>query len=443
MKFLSDFHIRDILKGGAQALTLKIVSAVIGFMLSVTLGRFYGPEGIGIYALMLNTILISATLATAGLDNAVIRFVSSDIATDKKIEASKTLNTAIFIVFVLSSFTAIGIYLGRNIISTTILDNAIVAPLLVITSLCVVCIALLRICAAGLKALGNIPAAHLADGVMRPFGILTVFLLSSGEGLERVSTAYLFGTIIALTFGAAALYFTAKSRRLPSAAPSMLISKRLWHMGWPTLGIVVGVIATEAISTIILSHYSPIEEVGRFRVAWQIAFLVSFLTIATDSILSPKISALYVKKEMTSLAKVLRFNIQLITLFSIPAAFILIFFSSFILNIFGEGFQAAAPILAILVFGQIINGTFGTAGKVLIMTGHQKKSLLNSLVGIFIIFTISLLLVPHYGAIGAALSVAITMTIRCSIAMVLVRIYLGINMLTGISYNVAAGNHNG
>ena len=66
MKFLQDFHIRDVLKGGAQALTLKVLASLIGFMVSIVLGRFYGPEGIGVYALMLNIILIAATLSSTG-----------------------------------------------------------------------------------------------------------------------------------------------------------------------------------------------------------------------------------------------------------------------------------------------------------------------------------------------------------------------------------------
>ena len=135
------------------------------------------------------------------------------------------------------------------------------------------------------------------------------------------------------------------------------------------------------------------------------------------------------KREIDTLAKVIRFNIILIAIFSIPAAFVIVYFSPFILSFFGEGFQGAAPLLAILVCGQIINGTLGTAGKVLIMTGHEKISLLNSLVGVLVIFLSSWFLIPKYGGSGAALAVAITMSVRCISAMILVRIYLGINML--------------
>lgn len=442
MRFLQDFHVREVLKGGAQALTLKIIASIIGFMVSITLGRFYGPEGVGVYALMLNTILIAATLSTAGLDNAVIKFIAGDLATDDNASASKTLKTAIIMVLFLSLGMATMVYLGRIPISVYLLGDVLVAPLLSITVIGIICISILRICAAGLKALGNIPAAHIADGVALPSGILLIFLLSTSENLERVALSFLWATVLAAVFGVGALLYTAKSKQLTNAPPDIFIAKRLWNMGWPTLGIVLGFAATEMLPTVMLSHFSSLEEVGKFRIAWQIAFLVSFLTMATDSIMSPKISALYVKREIETLAKVLRFNILLIVIFSIPAAFFIVFFSSLILSFFGEGFLSAAPLLTILVCGQIVNGTLGTAGKVLIMTGHEKKSLLNSIFGVCVIFFTSWLLIPRYGSIGAAVAVATTMSVRCISAMILVRIYLGVNILTGKTYLKILENNN-
>lgn len=441
MKFLQDFHVRDVLKGGTQALSLKILATIVGFLVSIILGRFYGPEGMGVYALMLNTILIAATFSTAGLDNAVVKFVSGDLATNNNIGASRTLNTAVLMVLVLAICIVAIIYFGRIFLSIYVLGNELVAPLLGIVSFGIICIALTRMCSAGLRALGNVPAAHVADGVALPSGILVVFLLSKGDGLERVAFSYLAGTVLAVIMGIVFLLYTVKAKQLTNILPNIVVAKRLWSMGWPTLGILLGAYATEVLSTLMLSHFSSIEDVGRFRVAWQIAFLVSFLTMATDSIMSPKISTLYIQGKIDTLARILRFNILLIAFFSILVAFTIVTFSSHILSLFGDGFQEAAPILAILVCGQIINGTLGTAGKVLIMTGHEKKSLLNSLVGVAAIVIFSWLFAPKYGGIGAAMAVTITMSVRCISAMILVRIYLGINMLTGKT-NLETPEHN-
>lgn len=165
MKFLQDFHVRDVLRGGAQALSLKVVATLAGFLVSVMLGRFYGPEGVGIYALMVTTIMMSTTLSTVGLDNSVIKYTSSNLAEKDDVGAARTLKTALIFVFVLATCLAILVWFSRDFISIKFLGNASVSPLLAIAAASVVCMTIARICSAGLKSLGNIPAAHVTDGV--------------------------------------------------------------------------------------------------------------------------------------------------------------------------------------------------------------------------------------------------------------------------------------
>lgn len=431
MKLLTDFHVRDILKGGTQALTLKIIASAAGFAVSIALGRIFGPEGVGIYALMLTTIMIVTTISTAGLDNAVVRFMSADLAIDNNISASKVLTTALIMVFLISSCFAFGVWLFRSFLAERILGNEVASAMLATAVLAIIFIAVSRIVAGALKALRNIPAASFVDGVILPLGILAGLYFTSGNNVERAAFSFLVGATLTGVFGGAFLIMYTRAKRIKYVPLDLITVRRLWAMAWPTLGIVLGAAVTQWTATLMLSNFSSIEEVGKFRIAWQVAFLLTFLTMATDSIISPKISALYVKAQYKDLARVLYFNVILITLFSIPAAVVLIIVSPYIFSLFGDGFEGAYSYLVILIFGLLINGTLGTAGKVLIMTGHQKISLINSTVGVLIIIVLCWLLVPSYGGEGAAVAVSITMSVRCISATILVRIFLGINILTG------------
>lgn len=434
MKFLSDFHVRDILKGSAQALSLKVIAALAGFFVSVTLGRFYGPEGVGIYTLMVTTVMLSTTLATVGLDNAVIKYTSSKFALMDDVGASEVLKTAITLGLILAGGVAMFVWATRSVISENILGNIQVAPLLSIAAASILFLTITRICSAGLKALGNIPFAHMTDSVALPCGILACFLVLSGESLDRAALSYFAGSFLAAIIGIVSLIITARHKGLSNEASNPKVAKQLWRTGWPTLGVILGDSAIEIVSIIALSRYANAEEIGMFRVAWQIAFLVSFLTVATDSILTPKIAALHVQSDSQSLARVLRFNMILILFFSIPVASVLFIFPNEILNLFGKGFQGAASLIFILVIGQVINGSLAASGKVLIMTGHEKKSLLNSAFSAILITVLCSLLIPLYGTDGAAIAVAITLSVRCISAVILVRVYLGINMITGKVY---------
>lgn len=431
MKFLQDFHVRDVLRGGAQALSLKVVATVAGFFVSVTLGRFYGPEGMGVYALMLTAIMTLTTISTAGLDQAVIKHLSADLATNEPGSASKTLKSAILMVFFISVSVSVIVWLGRDFISSYLLGDAIVASLLQYTALAILCIALTRICSSGLRALGFIPASHIVDGITLPVGIIVTFYLTAGAGLERAAISYLSGAILAVSIGLVFLIIGARKRSLSNVKISAHIVKKLWNMGWPSLGVVIGISVSELVSTVSLSHYATVKDIGLFRIAWQVAFLVCFLPVAMDSIMMPKIASLYALRDIKTLARLLRFNVAFIALFGVISAVMLISFSTLILSVFGDGFLEAKPYLIILVVGQIINGTLGTAGKVLIMTGHERKSLMNVLFGVCVVIISCLVLVPIYGGAGAAISIVITMAIRSCTAMFLVYKYVGINIITG------------
>lgn len=431
MKFLQDFHIQDVLKGGAQALSLKVLATIAGFLVSVTLGRFYGPEGVGIYTLMVSAMMLSTTLSTVGLDNAVIKYTSSNLAVKNELGATEVLRTAVVLVVILSISLAVLVWSSREFIAINFLGNDQVSPLLAIAAGSIICLAITRICSGGLKALGNIPAAQLTDGLVLPCGILACFHLLSGDSIERAAFSFLAGSILAAFIGVIALIKTAHRKGLTNGAPNIRVAWQLLSTGWPTLGLILGDAVTELSALIFLSHFSSVEDIGIFRVAWQIAFLVSFLTMATDSILTPKIAALHAQNDLKSLARVLKFNMLLITFFSIPVAMVLSYFPNEILQLFGKGFQGAAILIIILVSGQVVNGALAASGKVLIMTGHEKKSLLSSLFGAVLVVVLCLLLVPKYGSFGAAIAVAITISVRCISAVILVRIYLGINMITG------------
>lgn len=102
-----------------------------------------------------------------------------------------------------------------------------------------------------------------------------------------------------------------------------------------------------------------------------------------------------------------------------------------VLSIFGPDFVAASAALRILALGQLVNLATGSVGTILIMTGHQRISLLNSVAGAVMVVILGLILIPRYGATGAAAAASITMAIRNISATYLVWRFVGVNVVTG------------
>src|SRR5690242_3672221 len=68
--------------------------------------------------------------------------------------------------------------------------------------------------------------------------------------------------------------------------------------------------------------------------------------------------------------------------FSLPIFWIAVLFGRAILGLSGKGFIPAWPLLIALAMGNLINVSTGSVGYMLVMTGHQRITFLNSLVAI-------------------------------------------------------------
>lgn len=65
--------------------------------------------------------------------------------------------------------------------------------------------------------------------------------------------------------------------------------------------------------------------------------------------------------------------------------------------------------LTILIFGQIMFVFFGPVGLLLLMTDNRHEYLVSMLSGLFVMVTLSVLLMPLHGAFGASIAVALSL----------------------------------
>jgi O-antigen/teichoic acid export membrane protein len=112
-----------------------------------------------------------------------------------------------------------------------------------------------------------------------------------------------------------------------------------------------------------------------------------------------------------------------------PAILVLMLVPDLILQIFGPQFRDGAWTLRILAFGQFVNVATGSVGVLLVMTGHEK--LMRNIVAASAVLNLlgALVLVPRYGAIGAATSTACSLAFMKIVSWLMVRKKLHIDVL--------------
>jgi O-antigen/teichoic acid export membrane protein len=87
-----------------------------------------------------------------------------------------------------------------------------------------------------------------------------------------------------------------------------------------------------------------------------------------------------------------------------PFFLLLILLPEDVMGLFGASFREGKVALVIIAVGHFVNASTGPVGNVLVMTGHQRIMVLNS-IGVFLLNVVSnYLLIPRYGMAGAALA---------------------------------------
>ena len=130
-----------------------------------------------------------------------------------------------------------------------------------------------------------------------------------------------------------------------------------------------------------VSYFLGNTKAGIYGAAVKISTLVAIGLSVTDYVFMPKIAALWEKRQVMKLQKLVREGSRQILLITVPIAVVLFASGKWLLWFFGDAFSNAYLPLVILIVGQLVNAATGMVGGMLTMTGNQKM---------FLIFILSL-----------------------------------------------------
>jgi len=97
----------------------------------------------------------------------------------------------------------------------------------------------------------------------------------------------------------------------------------------------------------------------------------------------------------------------------LPFVVMIILFNQQILQIFGEDFLEAGPVLIILSLGQLFNAATGPMGSVFIMSGYTGLFLLNTILIFGFNILMDIVLIPRLGIVGAGISKSVVLSLTC------------------------------
>ncbi len=181
-------------------------------------------------------------------------------------------------------------------------------------------------------------------------------------------------------------------------------------VAFPMLMTYAAFLVTNSADVFILkSYHVGTDLVGIYKTCTNISMLAATLLVALNTTVQPKMTQLYTQGNLEEVQRISCKSSKLIFLLSLPVFIILLFFSKYVMWLYGNEFMKGALCLSILTVGQVINTVCGPVAQLLNATGYHKQFRNISFFGAIINIAINLYLIPRYGIGGAAIANAVSM----------------------------------
>lgn len=400
--------VRKLSSTAFHAMAVRILGPASSFVLAMLLARHLGAAGSGVLFATLTLITALSIVAKFGLETGLQRFVGAAQGRDRPSAIHGLYRQSIRVSLLLAALiSGLSIALATPLASGVLNDPAqtdVVRRL----AMLIVPYTLLGINAAMLKALGNPAWGSFFEAAAWPLttlGLAGLMLMQGMPSSEGIATAYLLAAVLA----AAAAHLVVR-RQLPrDHAPVTEPPAGLHRSCLSLTGIELINYALLWTPFMLLPALASATEAGLYNISHRLAAQLGLLMLVIASITSARFAAHYQQQRLADLKKLAGRATRSMILLGLPPAIVLLVWSESILALFGDEFRAAATAMRLLILGQLVNLATGPVGYLLAMTGHERplRNILTTTMALML--TLALVLIPTFGAAGAATAATVAM----------------------------------
>ena len=398
-----------LLRRSAGALALRVTGMALTMGTSVFLARVLGAGGYGSYTYAKTWIGVLGVVVVLGLDVLALRNLASYRAQSEWSLMRGLLERANRVALLAS-----GAFMIAGGVAALLLAKSLDADMLstlLIALLMLPLVALMRVRAGALQGLHRVLAGLAPEMVIQPTALLVMiaaaYLLLGG----KLSAPLTMG----LNIAAAALALVVVARLLREALPqsveeaSPTYRTREWlRSALPLFFVSATMIVMSSTDLLMLGSMLGSEEVGTYAVAKRMAGLMMFIIAAINTALAPTIASLYASGNRAALQRVFTKSMRAGFFATLPIGIVFILAGGPILQIFGPEFASGERALWILTVGQLAGAAMGSVSLLLLMTGHERETLIGGALGTVINGALNFVLLPRYGIEGAAAATTIS-----------------------------------
>ena len=406
------------IRGSSLLLVGKFITVGSNFAIQILIVRYLSKSDYGAFAYALSLASMMSTIVTLGLDRSITRFAS---LYDERGAYDKLLGTIVMqIVAILGlGLAAIALVFGLEgwLSGSVVNDRQAISLLMILIFLAP--INALDGMISGLFAVFSRPRAifvrrHVVSPALR---LTVVLLLVLGESsVSFLATGYVVAGALGMTIYAAVMWRVLRERGILARLGRTRISvpyREVLSFTIPLLTSDLLAIFLTTSDTVLLGRYGTTADVASFR-AIQPAAHANYLIFTSFTLLfTPLASRLFARGDRQGIARLYWSTAIWMAVFTFPIFVLTTSFSGPVtVGLFDSRYEDSSTYLALLSIGYYFGAALGFNGLTLKVIGRLRYIVGINVLAAVVNVALNLVLIPRYGALGAACGTAGTLVVH-------------------------------
>lgn len=390
-------HTKKIAQNTILQYISKILSTILGLVSIAFVTRYLGSTGFGHYSTIMGYLVIFATISDLGLTLTLPQMLGNSQWDDK------TIISNIFTMRILS----ISVFLIVACIIIFLLPyDPIVKTGTVVTTLSFFFMAVAPAFVGYYQKTLKMIYPALGEVFNRVVLIIGIFLTIYFDwGIYGILIAVIFSNLTHFLI----VYFPTRKFFRTTLAFDKIVWREAWQKTWPIALSITFNLLYLRLDTPILALFRDADEVGLYGSAYKVIDVLTSFPFIFAGLLLPLLSRFWQSENYERFKELVQHGFDSMSMLAFPIIVGVMFVANDAMEfIAGAEFRQAGSILKLLIWAQaliILNVVFAHA---IVAFNAQKKTIWAYAVSAFVGIICYLVLIPKYGAIGAAITTLIT-----------------------------------
>ncbi|WP_431870636.1 lipopolysaccharide biosynthesis protein [Nocardiopsis eucommiae] len=428
-----------VLRGGVVNMAGAVVSAALNLALIVAITRAFSQDTAGLLFSATSVFLIMAAVANAGAPDGLVYFIARMRVFGRPEGVPVLLRLALGPAVLASCLVAAGLMvfagplaeaLGSEEAAAYLRTLALFLPFAVLTDSAL----------AATRAHHDMSVTVVVDKVGRPLaqlGLVGMIALSGSAGLLALAWAgpYLPAAVLAWfwlgrivrragpddpapaegTPAEPAGTETTGADRSPVGAEDRderVTPAVFWSFALPRALGGVAQMGVQRGGVVMVALLNGLSGAAVFTAATRIMVVGQFGTQAVLYAAQPRFAELLAARDHAAVRSLYQAGTAWLVCLNWPLYLTALVFAPEVMRLFGDGYESGVLALVIVCAGQLTAQVLGMGDLVLTMTGRTGLNLLNNVMSLLANVAVCVLLVPAYGAAGAAVALVAAALVR-------------------------------